>query len=168
MFTHRLNLKSHLGTSWQIFFGFLIQRPKYRLTDSTVLAWQGLPFPFHHHRQPRKWFIGNLRISYLPGRDWLCWCRLHSSLLGMTIGIYIPVELQLPTHITGPDTTTTSVFLSSSAFQFPLEPAPLAVTPAKVHLWMNLPFPRLLHLFLNPRFLFWISRNFNVGHLCDF
>lgn len=73
-------------------------------------------------------------------------------LLGMNIGIYIPVELQLPTHIIGPDTTTTSVSLSSSAFQFPLEPAPLAVTLAKVHLWMNLPFPspRLLHLFLNP------------------
>lgn len=37
-------------------------------------------FPFPYHYRPRKWFIGNLRISYLHGRDWLCCFRLHSCL----------------------------------------------------------------------------------------
>lgn len=61
-------------------------------------------------------------------------------LLGMNIGIYIPMELQLPTHIIGPDTTTT-VSLSSSAFQFPLGPPPLAVTPTSSVNELAFPFP---------------------------
>lgn len=86
MFTHKLNLRSYLGTSWHIFPGFLIHRPNCRLillslSGGAGLAWQGGPFPFHRHCRPRKWFIGNLRISFLPSRDQLCCCRLHSCLV---------------------------------------------------------------------------------------
>lgn len=127
-----------------------------------------LPFPVSCGCRPRKGFMGNLPVCYLLDRDWCCSVDCIPVLLEMNIGIYMPMALELPTHLIGPENTITSISPSSSAFQFPLGLAPLAGTWNP--LWRNLPFPapQLLHLISQSHgILFWISRNLHVVHVPD-
>ena len=118
---------------------------------STLLAWWGWPFPSHH---PCRWRRGFL-VTSESATSWegIGFAVAHCIpvLFGRSIGIHMPVVLQLPTHIIGPDTTTASVSLSSSSFQYPLEPAPLAINADILYEWICPPLPvGCCTLFLNP------------------
>lgn len=131
----------------------------------------GWPFPSHHPCRWRKWFL-------VTSESATCWEGISFAvvdcipvLFGKSIGITCLWWYDFPHAIIGPDSTTASVSLSSSAFQFPLEPAPLAANANILYEWTcpSLPIGCLLHTVSQSRgILIWTSRNLNVGHLPDF